>query len=93
MTNKIVTDTKEDVQREVKKGLDALRRLRDEARVRVHLAGMDAQVAWSKLEPLVDDAETLAKDASTSALETIKSLISRIESVIASSGKSNGKSS
>ena len=87
MTNKLVTDAKEGVEHEVAKGLELLYRLRDEARVRVHLAGMDAQQAWSNLEPHIEQAETMAKNASASTLETLKSLTTKLESVIASIGK------
>jgi hypothetical protein len=34
-----------------------LRRLADEIRVRIHLAGMDAKDAWTKLEPRVKEVE------------------------------------
>jgi hypothetical protein len=39
------------------KELDDLLRLRDEIRLQVHLAGMDAKTAWQKLEPRFAELE------------------------------------
>jgi hypothetical protein len=42
-----------------------LRRMADEIRVRIHLAGMEAKEAWGKLEPRLQELEhkaTAAKD-------------------------------
>ncbi len=36
---------------DLNKSLESLQTLRDEIRVRLHLAGMDAKDAWDKLEP------------------------------------------
>jgi hypothetical protein len=45
---------KPDGRSEVRRALDEVKRLRDEIRVRIHLAGMDAKKAWRKLEPQID---------------------------------------
>ncbi len=42
---------------EVQNNLDRLQTLRDEVKVRLHLAGMDAKDTWNKLEPRIDDVE------------------------------------
>jgi vacuolar-type H+-ATPase subunit H len=39
---------------ELRRAFDEVKRLRDEVRVRIHLAGMDAKDAWKKLEPRID---------------------------------------
>lgn len=38
-------------------GIDELEHLRDEIKVKVHLAGLDATEAWNKLEPRLDQLE------------------------------------
>ena len=83
------THTKEELKRELNKAMDTLYRVRDEVKVRVHLAGSEAKEAWSKLEPKLEEAEKLAKDTSTQALETIVSLTRKLEKLIASIGKTS----
>lgn len=41
----------------LRKGIDELEQLRDEIKLRLHLAGMDATTAWNKLEPRLDKLE------------------------------------
>jgi hypothetical protein len=54
----------DDLKEELKKSLALLRTIRDEVRVKLHLAGMEAKEAWKKLEPRVDAVERVAHDAS-----------------------------
>jgi hypothetical protein len=53
-----------------------LRTLRDEVRVKLHLAGMDARDRWRELEPEVDAALAKIEDATGRALDR---LIRKIE--------------
>ena len=46
---------------------DELRALRDEIRLELHLAGMEAKEAWKKLEPRIRDAEEKVERSVTSA--------------------------
>ena len=41
----------------VKDDINELRKLRDEIKVKVHLAGMDAKRAWNELEPKFTELE------------------------------------
>ena len=41
----------------LKARLDELKRMRDEIRVKIHLAGMDARDAFHEIEPEIDKAE------------------------------------
>jgi hypothetical protein len=43
--------------------IDNLRRMADEIRVRIHLAGMEAKDAWAKLEPRFHELEQKAAAA------------------------------
>jgi hypothetical protein len=48
---------KPQLKEEVDKAVAQLRSMRDEIRLQLHLAGMDAQEAWKKLEPSLGDLE------------------------------------
>jgi len=49
--------------------MDNLRRMADEIRVRIHLAGMDAKDAWSQLEPKLRELEHKAEAAKDKVVE------------------------
>jgi hypothetical protein len=53
-----------DLKAELEKSVSLLKTLRDEARVKLHLAGMDAKSKWKELEPHLDAVEDAAKQAS-----------------------------
>lgn len=48
----------------MQQNLGKLKTLRDEIRVDLHLAGMDAKDKWKELEPKFRDAEKLAEEVS-----------------------------
>ena len=48
-----------------------LLRIADEIRVRIHLAGMEAKEAWSKLEPRVKDFEQKLERAAGRAADEV----------------------
>ncbi len=55
------------------RGLFELRALRDELRVRIHLAGQEAKDAWRELEPKVEDLlEQATKSAHHATDELLK---------------------
>lgn len=59
-------------------GLQELRTLRDEIRVRLHLAGQEAREQWEKhLEPHVGRIEQQIKDTKEDALDSVKDAIDR----------------
>lgn len=43
--------------------MESLRRMADEIRLKIHLAGMDAKDAWNKLEPKLHELEHKAEAA------------------------------
>jgi hypothetical protein len=51
--------------------LDKLRTLRDEIRVRVHLAGMDVKDAWQTLNAEAERASRAASEASHAAVAEV----------------------
>jgi hypothetical protein len=62
--------------------LDQLRALRDDVRVRLHLAGMEARDEWNKLEPRIMDLEKRVAgeltDASCAALDDAVRRLSKL---------------
>jgi hypothetical protein len=78
--NQTVTDLKN----EITKSLERLQTLRDEARVRLHLAGMDAKDRWDELDPYVAEAERAAQQFSDSSRATLTSAIERVEQFLSS---------
>jgi hypothetical protein len=72
-----------DVKAEVKKGLDRLTTLRDEAKVHLHLASLDAKQEWEKLEPRIDELQAKASDLGETSRATIRELIDRAEGFVA----------
>jgi hypothetical protein len=61
----------------MKENLGRLETLRDEIRVDVHLAGMDAREKWKELEPLVRDAEKLAEDVTDVSRRAMEDLVEK----------------
>ena len=53
-----MNETKTELKEELKKSVAALRTLRDEVRVKIHLAGLDAKTEWNKLEPHLLESRT-----------------------------------
>jgi transposase len=66
-----MTDAKADLKAELAKSLELLRTLRDEAKVKLHLGGMDAKDRWNKLEPRIEDALGKAASEVTDASRTV----------------------
>jgi hypothetical protein len=74
-TNRTAAELKE----ELKKGLEHLRTLRDEVRVRLHLAGMDARDEWNKLEPHLFDVEQAAHEATEASRRAVAEAVERLK--------------
>ena len=70
-----------DLKNEMKKGVDLLKTLRDEIKVKLHLAGMDAKDQWSKLEPELSKVERAAEQATESSKKLMDEALSRLKSL------------
>ncbi len=57
---------------ELQEMLDDIKKLRDELKVKVHLASLDVKDAWKKLEPRVDELQRQALDAGKKAADDVK---------------------
>jgi hypothetical protein len=69
---------------DIKKSLDALRTLRDEVRVQIHLAGMDAKELWGKLEPRLEAVERAAQEATESSRDAVNETVKLLREFLAS---------
>jgi hypothetical protein len=70
-----------DLKDELKKGADLLRTLRDEIKVKVHLAGMDAKDQWAKLEPELFKVERAAEQTTESSKKLLDDALKRLKSL------------
>jgi predicted nucleic acid-binding Zn-ribbon protein len=74
-----MSDTANDLKIELKKGLSQLQTLRDEVRVKLHLANMDLKDQWNKLEPHLADVEKKAADATEASRNLINEAVKKLE--------------
>jgi predicted nucleic acid-binding Zn-ribbon protein len=74
-----MSDTTNDLKTELKKGLSQLQTLRDEVRVKLHLANMDLKDQWNKLEPHLADVEKKAADATEASRSLINEAVKKLE--------------
>jgi len=65
-------------------GLSSLQTLRDEIRVRVHLAGLEAKDKWSELETHLLTVEDAAKGAAEGSRERIGEALEKLRAFRAS---------
>jgi hypothetical protein len=71
----------ESLKKEVTAGIERLQGLRDEVRVRLHLAGMEIKDEWNKLEPYLFEIEQKAADATASTRDAITHGLERLETL------------
>jgi hypothetical protein len=74
-------DATHELKGELKKGLEKLQTLRDEVRVRIHLAGMELKDQWNKLEPELEDIEKKAGHVSEASRGAVVGAIERLEKI------------
>jgi hypothetical protein len=61
----------------MKENLGRIKTLRDEIRVDIHLASMDAKDKWKELEPVMRDAEKLADEVTDVSRRTMEELVEK----------------
>ncbi|HEU4409645.1 MAG TPA: hypothetical protein VFS43_30600 [Polyangiaceae bacterium] len=74
-----MTPNVNDLKNEIGNSLTRLQTLRDEVRVRLHLAGMDAKDRWDEIESHLADVERSAGQISDASRAAIKQAIERVE--------------
>lgn len=58
--------------------IDSLRRMADEIRVKIHLAGMEAKDAWNELEPKLRHLEQRAEAATSDVVDELRERMSKL---------------
>jgi hypothetical protein len=76
--------TTTDLKGDIKKSLDALRALRDEVRLQVHLAGMEVKERWGKLEPRLEAVEHAAQEATESSRDAVNETVKLLRDFLTS---------
>jgi len=77
----------------VTKGIEKLAMLRDEVKLHIHLASLDAKKEWDeKLEPKIVEVEGAAQKLSDSSRATVDDLVTRLEGFVAKLRGGNGAS-
>lgn len=77
-------ETTKELKTEIEKSLGLLQTLRDELRVKLHLAGMDVKDEWNKLEPKLEEIEKSAENASEASLRSVTEAIKKLEKLLGS---------
>jgi hypothetical protein len=69
-----------DVKNEVTKGIEKLEMLRDEVKLHIHLASLDAKQEWNdKLEPRINEVSTSAQSATDVSKAAVHDLVAKVE--------------
>jgi len=83
-----MSESNDDLHQRYHRGLADLRTLRDEIKLKVHLASMDARAAWEQVEPRLNElerqAETLAEGAVQATTEATDKVISELKDTLIS---------
>jgi hypothetical protein len=64
-----MSETLDELRKELNASLDALQTLQDEIRVKAHLAKMDARDTWATVEPQLQEVRRKARDLARSIEE------------------------
>lgn len=73
--------TSTDLKTEIQKSLDQLRTIKDEIRVQLHLAGMEAKEEWNKLEPQLDEAEKKAHELTNATKHALADALHKVSAL------------
>ncbi len=83
-TEEAMSQTTVELKQEIHKTFDLLRTLRDEARVNLHLAGMDAKSEWQRLEPRLTQLEARAGELTDATRAAADEVVKRLRKLRAS---------
>jgi chromosome segregation ATPase len=67
----------EQIRQQLHDSLQSLRTLRDEIRVDLHLAGMEAKTKWRELEPRLEEAERFAREVSETSRTALDEILAK----------------
>jgi len=73
----------DELKSEITKGIGKLATLRDEAKLHLHLATLDAKQEWDeKLEPRIDELQKSANELSDSTRAVVHELVGKVEGFV-----------
>jgi hypothetical protein len=72
-------DASTELKTELKKGLGRLQALREEVRVKIHLASLSLKDQWNKMEPRLEEVERAAQDISETSRTALTDALKRLE--------------
>ena len=81
-----MTKTNHRLEDEMKQGLALMQTMRDEVRLQIHLAGMEAKSEWNQLEPILAEVEQAAATMTELTHQTLHQAIERLKTFRASLG-------
>ncbi|HJZ85757.1 MAG TPA: hypothetical protein VKN99_11335 [Polyangia bacterium] len=70
-----MSDANQDLKQELKRGLELLKTLRDEIRLDLHLAGMEARDQWTRLEPRIAQLEKRGQELGAASKQALDELL------------------
>ena len=79
-----MSETTKELKAELEKSAALLSTLRDEVKVRLHLAGMEARARWNDLEPRVQTAIDKAKEAGDASQKVVSDAVNALKKFHAS---------
>lgn len=74
-----MSDMTDQLKRDIQGGLDDLTTLRDEVRLKVHLAGMEIKDEWRKLEPQIVEVEQAAAKVTEATREALHEAVAKLK--------------
>ncbi len=74
-----MSQTTEELKNELRRSVSLLHSLRDEIRVSLHLAGMEAKDQWAKLEPRLNEVERAAHDVSETSRTAVADTVAHLK--------------
>ena len=84
-TTIMTTRTSDEIKSEIKNTVSLLQTLRDETKLKIHLANMDIKKTWADLQPKLAEAEQTAgraaESASEATLEAMKSTVKKLQKI------------
>ena len=86
-----MSETMTGLKKDVETSRRRLQQLRDEVRVKLHLAGKDLKDQWNKLEPRLDEVEKAAKDLTEASRVSLVEAAKSVEKFLNSLGSNEHK--
>jgi hypothetical protein len=71
-----MSEVSDELKKELRKTADTLKTLRDEIKVKLHLAGQEAKDRWQKIEPEIDK---MGQEIHKTSKATIDELVTRVK--------------